>query len=107
MRVNTALATTASTPGPEIGNVKGSLGDAAVQAISLPPSKDWSAVLQRSLDRFRAESTRRPNAAQYMQHMSELLKIQSDISRYQLKVELVSKVSEGAVASVRKLQQNQ
>jgi hypothetical protein len=42
-----------------------------------------------------------------MQQMGDLLKIQTDISRYQLKVELVSKVSEGAVASIRKLQQNQ
>jgi hypothetical protein len=71
------------------------------------PSKDWSAVLQQTLERVRGISQKPPSVAQYMQQMGDLLKIQTDISRYQLKVELVSKVSEGAVASVRKLQQNQ
>ncbi len=71
------------------------------------PSKDWSAVLQQALERVRGISQKPPTAAQYMQQMGDLLKIQTDVSRYQLKVELVSKVSEGAVASIRKLQQNQ
>lgn len=39
--------------------------------------------------------------------LSGLLKLQIDVTRYQLRVELVSKVSESAVASMRKLQQNQ
>jgi len=39
--------------------------------------------------------------------LSGLLKLQVDVTRYQLRVELVSKVSESAVASMRKLQQNQ
>ncbi len=39
--------------------------------------------------------------------LSDLLKLQVDVTRYQLRVELVSKVSESAVASIRKLQQNQ
>jgi hypothetical protein len=42
-----------------------------------------------------------------LDHLSGLLKLQADIGQYQLRVELVSKVSESAVASVRKLQQNQ
>lgn len=71
------------------------------------PSKDWSAVLQQTLERVRGVSPKSPSVAQHMQQMGDLLKIQTDISRYQLKVELVSKVSEGAVASIRKLQQNQ
>lgn len=39
--------------------------------------------------------------------LSGLLKLQVDVTRYQLRVELVSKVSESAVASMRKLQQSQ
>jgi hypothetical protein len=42
-----------------------------------------------------------------LDQLSGLLKLQADIGQYQLRVELVSKVSESAVASVRKLQQNQ
>lgn len=71
------------------------------------PTKDWSNVLQQTLERVRTLSQKPPSVAQHMQQMGELLKMQTDISRYQLKVELVSKVSEGAVASIRKLQQNQ
>lgn len=71
------------------------------------PSKDWGAVLQQTLERVRTISQKPPSVTQHMQQMGDLLKIQTDISRYQLKVELVSKVSEGAVASIRKLQQNQ
>ncbi len=42
-----------------------------------------------------------------VEQLSGLLKLQVDITRYQLRVELVSKVGESAVASMRKLQQNQ
>jgi hypothetical protein len=79
-----------------------------LEKLSSPnTSKDWSAVLQQTLERVRGQSQKPSTVAQHMQQMSELLKTQSDISRYQLKVELISKVSEGAVASIRKLQQNQ
>ena len=77
------------------------------KTASASSAKDWSAVLQQSLERVRALSQKPPTVAQHMQQMGDLLKMQTDISRYQLKVELVSKVSEGAVASIRKLQQNQ
>lgn len=39
--------------------------------------------------------------------LSGLLRLQMDITQYQLRVEVVSKVAESAVASLRKLQQNQ
>lgn len=107
MRVNTDSAVTASTLGSGVGSVQGRQIDVVSHAMSLPPSRDWSAVLQQSMDRFRIGAQKAPSVAQHMRQMGDLLKIQSDISRYQLKVELVSKVSEGAVASVRKLQQNQ
>jgi len=107
MRVNTDSAVTASTLDSGVGNIQGGRSDVLSQVISSRPSRDWSAVLQQSMDRFRIGAQKAPSVAQHMQQMGDLLKIQSDISRYQLKVELVSKVSEGAVASVRKLQQNQ
>jgi hypothetical protein len=46
-----------------------------------------------------------PNGS--IDQLSGLIKLQVDVTRYQLRVELVSKVSESAVASMRKLQQNQ
>jgi hypothetical protein len=36
-----------------------------------------------------------------------MIKLQMDVCRYQVRVELVSKISESGVASVRKLQQTQ
>ncbi len=37
--------------------------------------------------------------------LTDLLRLQMDVAQYQLRVELVAKVSESAVASLRKLQQ--
>lgn len=44
--------------------------------------------------------------AAQINNLAGLLKLQVDLGQYQLQVELVSKVSESAVASLRKLQQN-
>lgn len=38
-------------------------------------------------------------------HLTDLLRLQMEVAQYQLRVELVAKVSESAVASLRKLQQ--
>jgi hypothetical protein len=73
-----------------------------------PQSADsWDAIVSRVTKL--TESGLRPsnNPSQQVEQLSGLLRLQVDVSRYQLKVELVSKVSESAVASVRKLQQNQ
>ena len=107
MPLVTQAATTAPVRafGPE--NVSGGRSNTIAQVMSLPPYKDWSGILQSSLDRLQLGSPKTGSFGHHLGQMTELLRIQSDISRYQLKVELVSKVSEGAVASVRKLQQNQ
>ena len=47
------------------------------------------------------------NPNQQLSQLTDLVKLQMQMGHYQLKVELVSKVSESAVASMRKLQQNQ
>ena len=67
----------------------------------------WSDIVGR-LGQY-IQQTMRPGVAQTTQidQLSGLLKLQVDVSRYQLRVELASKVSESAVASMRKLQQNQ
>lgn len=44
---------------------------------------------------------------QGLTQLTELLKVQMDVCRYQVKVEAVSKIAESAVASMRKLQQPQ
>jgi hypothetical protein len=46
-------------------------------------------------------------SSQRLQNLSELLRLQVDLSRYQLRVEMLAKVAESAVASLRKLQQPQ
>jgi hypothetical protein len=40
-------------------------------------------------------------------NLTELLRLQMDVTRYQLRVEVVSKIAESGVASLRKLQQAQ
>ena len=44
---------------------------------------------------------------QGLTQLTDLLKVQMDVCRYQVKVEAVSKIAESAVASMRKLQQPQ
>lgn len=67
----------------------------------------WDAIVTR-ITRLTEGGIRPSNSpSQQIDHLSGLLRLQVDVSRYQLRVELVSKVSESAVASMRKLQQNQ
>jgi hypothetical protein len=47
------------------------------------------------------------SAAARTTQLSELLKLQVEVSRYQLRVEMLAKVAESAVASLRRLQQPQ
>jgi hypothetical protein len=68
---------------------------------------DWGAIVSRVAQYAHRSSQKQTDPASQLQQISELLKVQSEISHYQLRVELVSKVSESAVASMRKLQQNQ
>ena len=67
----------------------------------------WQEILSRvsQLSKMGSSSGVRPERS--LDQLSGLLKLQADIGQYQLRVELVSKVSESAVASIRKLQQNQ
>jgi hypothetical protein len=85
-------------------------GDTGPQGAGNPAAQvatTWDTIVAR-IARL-TESGMRPsnNPTQQIDQLSGLLRLQVDVSRYQLRVELVSKVSESAVASMRKLQQNQ
>ncbi len=68
----------------------------------------WIDALERtaSLARSAASGPAQGPDARISQ-LSELIKLQMDVCRHQVQVELVSKVAESGVASVRKLQQQQ
>jgi hypothetical protein len=82
----------------------------AFQAVSnqgSPLNAGWNDIVSR-VTRYAKQGVAAPNTPTgQIDQLSGLIKLQMDVSRYQLRVELVSKVSESAVASMRKLQQNQ
>ena len=71
------------------------------------PNQGWSEIVSRIGSYVNQGLRAGVSPAAQMDQLSGLLKLQVDVTRYQLRVELVSKVSESAVASMRKLQQNQ
>ena len=74
---------------------------------SSPINAGWNDIVSR-VTSYAKQGVTAPNTPSgQIDQLSGLIKLQMDVSRYQLRVELVSKVSESAVASMRKLQQNQ
>ena len=70
-------------------------------------ANNWDSIVSRVTSLTQPGLHQATEPSKQIQHLSGLLKLQVDVSRYQLRVELISKVSESAVASIRKLQQNQ
>ena len=68
---------------------------------------NWGDIANRASQLAQSALRDSRNPANQIDQLSGLLKMQVEVTRYQLRVELVSKVSESAVASMRKLQQNQ
>lgn len=68
---------------------------------------NWNDIAQRATQLAQGALRDSHSPATQIDQLSGLLKMQVEVTRYQLRVELVSKVSESAVASMRKLQQNQ
>lgn len=67
----------------------------------------WTEALDRALQGS-AKTTEIVTApGDRLKQLSELIRLQMDVCRHQVQVELVSKVAESGVASVRKLQQAQ
>ena len=68
---------------------------------------EWGTLVDRVVTSVQRLGQSGASPAPQLQQLTELLRVQSDVSRYHVRVELVSKVSESAVASIRKLEQNQ
>lgn len=66
----------------------------------------WSEIAQRVTKHLTTTSTRAQPELR-AQQLADLMRLQVDVSNYHLKVEMLSKVAESAVASLRKLQQSQ
>jgi len=64
---------------------------------------EWAQVVQR-LDRLSGSS---PSPVDISTQLPELFRLQMEIGHHQLKVELLSKVAESAMVTVRKLHQPQ
>lgn len=77
------------------------------EGMSTATSGEWQGIVSRVTQYAQRAAQHHQSPRVQIQHISDLLRVQADVSRYQLRVELVSKVSESAVASLRKLQQNQ
>jgi hypothetical protein len=70
-------------------------------------SGGWQAIVAKVSNYLSTSTAKASSAPETMQQLSGLLRMQMDVTRYQLRVEVVSKIAESAVASLRKLQQSQ
>ncbi len=66
----------------------------------------WSEIAQRVTQHLNSSNVRALPEVR-AQQLADLMRLQVDVSNYHLKVEMLSKVAESAVASLRKLQQSQ
>lgn len=87
------------------------LGDIGGQLSQIGASKglegsSWSEIAQRVTKHLTTPTTRGQPELR-AQQLADLMRLQVDVSNYHLKVEMLSKVAESAVASLRKLQQPQ
>ena len=79
-------------------------------ALVTPPessSGGWHDIVAKVSTYLSHAPTKAPTGPQMARNLTELLRIQMDVTRYQLRVEVVSKIAESGVASLRKLQQSQ
>jgi hypothetical protein len=96
---STSKPTPSVTPSVPIGDV--------LVAPSDSFAGGWQEIMQRVSASLSTSHATPPGAPQSARQLGELLRLQMDLSRYQLRVEVVSKIAESAVASLRKLQQSQ
>ncbi|MEY4668145.1 MAG: hypothetical protein RL518_844 [Pseudomonadota bacterium] len=88
-----------ASPGAPIGDIF---------STSLEPrSGGWQEIVSKLSNYLTPAAPRGHTAPEALHQLSGLLRLQMDVTRYQLRVEVVSKVAESAVASLRKLQQSQ
>lgn len=87
-----------------LGGLQGALQVSTGGALSGSPT-GWQNIIANiasSMDHTSASSTTGGHA---FSQLTDLLRMQMEVCRYQVKVEVVSKIAESAVASMRKLQQ--
>jgi hypothetical protein len=97
-----------STPSVDlVSSIKSSIESS--NKLAQKGGHNWSDLINRISNFTNIQPTNSlgiTNPLKGIDQLSGLLRLQMDLSRYQLRVELLSKVSESAVASIRKLQQN-
>ena len=74
--------------------------------VTFQPEK-WEDLLRKYWDGLAVSSQKTTAPRSGVSQLTGLLQLQMEVSHYQLKVEVVSKVAESAVTSLRKLQQAQ
>jgi len=89
-----------------------SVGSSAQIAELVAPTNDshaggWQEIVKRVSTYISSSTSKPPTAPESARQLTELLRLQIDVTRYQLRVEVVSKIAESGVASLRKLQQPQ
>jgi hypothetical protein len=70
-------------------------------------SGGWRDIVTKVSSYLSTSTTKAPTAPETLRQLTGLLRMQMDVTRYQLRVEVVSKIAESGVASLRKLQQSQ
>ncbi len=74
---------------------------------SMPNSGGWQDIVNKVSSYLSTPQTKTASPSGALNHLTGLLRLQMDVTRYQLRIEVVSKVAESAVASLRRLQQSQ
>ena len=80
---------------------------ASVRAEMSSPGAGWVEAFDRAVGSVTRARSGATAADDRLKQLSEMIRLQMDVCRHQVQVELVSKVAESGVASVRKLQQPQ
>ena len=78
-----------------------------LKGSSAPQAGGWQDIVAKFSTYVSSPKTGGPSVQQSFNQLSGLLRLQVDVTQYQLRVEVVAKVAESAVASLRKLQQSQ
>lgn len=76
-------------------------------APSMPTTGGWQDIVNKVSSYLSSSTTKTTAPSAALNHLTGLLRLQMDVTRYQLRIEVVSKVAESAVASLRRLQQAQ
>lgn len=98
------MRSTSIQAAPAIPSVR--IGDELAHPID-SHAGGWQEIVKRVSTYISSSTSKAPTAPESARQLTELLRLQMDVTRYQLRVEVVSKIAESGVASLRKLQQPQ